>query len=125
MKKNPLICAFAALLIGCLGAFAGCSVLTNSAATDPYSAIKQAYGTQQFTISFNSENLAEPIEDMTYTAYNIPKLPTPRRVGYVFDGWFFDSNYQTQYFDNVLYLYMRDVTLYAKWVKEELVQNGV
>lgn len=125
MKKKPLICAFAAFLIGCLGAFAGCSVLTNSAATDPYSAIKQAYGTQQFTISFNSENLAEPIEDMTYTAYNIPKLPTPRRVGYVFDGWFFDSNYQTQYFDNVLYLYMRDVTLYAKWVKEELVQNGV
>lgn len=127
MKKRPLILILLiAFALSLTGALSGCSALSGtSGVQDPYAAIKEAYGTQEFTITFNSENLSEPIDEMTYTAYNMPTLPTPKRVGYVFDGWYFDQNYTTVYYENVLYLYMCDVTLYAKWVKEELVQDGV
>lgn len=100
-------------------------MFSDTSSDDPYSAIKDKFGTQEFTVTFNSENLSEPIDDITYTAYNMPTLPTPKRVGYVFDGWYFDAMYTTPYYENVLYLYMCDVTLYAKWAKEELVQDGV
>lgn len=125
-KKPAFIILLAAFAISLLMAFAGCSLSGRSTdSSDPYAIIKEAYGTQEFTITFNSENLSEPIDDITYTAYNMPTLPTPKRVGYVFDGWYFDESYSIAYFDDVLYLYMCDVTLYAKWVKEELVQDGV
>lgn len=126
MKKKVLLTILSVLFLSCLaGAFAGCSVFSGTGRHDPYEAIKEAYGTQEFTISFHSDNLSEPLDDMSYTAYNMPSLPTPKRVGYVFDGWFFDEDCIKQCFDDSLYLYMCDVTLYAKWVKEELVQDGV
>lgn len=124
-RKSFLVALLIIFAVSVSLALSGCTAFSGTKSNDPYEAIKEVYGTEEFTITFNSENLSEPIDDMTYTAYNMPTLPTPSRVGYVFDGWYFDQNYTTVYYEDVLYLYMCDVTLYAKWVKEELVQNGV
>lgn len=93
-------------------------------AKTPQDVIKEAYGDTEYKISFSSEGLDEPLEDLTYTAKSIPVLPSPQKVGYVFGGWFFDKEYHTQYQDNLLLMTMSDVTLYAKWLKEDLAVSG-
>ena len=90
----------------------------------PQDVIKEAYGDTEYKISFSSEGLDVPLEDLTYTAKSIPVLPSPQKVGYVFGGWFFDKEYHTQYQDNLLLMTMSDVTLYAKWLKEDLAVSG-
>ena len=90
----------------------------------PRDVIKEAYGDTEYKISFSSEGLDAPLEDLTYTAKSIPVLPVPQKVGYVFGGWFFDKEYHTQYQDNLLLMTMGDVTLYAKWLKEDLAVSG-
>ena len=90
----------------------------------PQDVIKEAYGDTEYKISFSSEGLDAPLEDLTYTAKSIPVLPSPQKVGYVFGGWFFDKEYHTQYQDNLLLMTMSDVTLYAKWLKEDLAVSG-
>lgn len=94
-------------------------------AEDPKDAIRNQYGNKEFTISFNTGGLETPIEDVIYTANKMPTLPSPSRVGYVFAGWYMDSSFSVPYVDGILYLYMKDVTLYAKWTKEELYASGV
>ena len=44
--------------------------------------------------------------------------------GYVFSGWYFDSAYTKPYSDGILYLYMRDVVLYARWEQESFSADG-
>ena len=65
-----------------------------------------------------AEDADAPVADMTYTAKNMPTLPVPTRVGYVFSGWYFDTSYTKPYSDGILYLYMRNVILYAKWYRK-------
>ena len=105
----------------CAFSFAGCA---SGAIKTPEELIKNAYGDKEYRISFSSEGLDEPIGDLTYTAKSIPVLPSPQKVGYVFAGWYFDKEYQTQYQDNLLLMTMADVTLYAKWGKEDFSANG-
>ena len=63
---------------------------------------------------------------MYYSAKNMPNLPTPERVGYVFAGWYFDSSLTSpcDISNGDLYWKMSNVTLYAKWEKEAIVNNG-
>lgn len=103
----------------------GCSSLLSNGDRSPISVIQDAYGNEEFSISFYSEGLDVPLSDMAYTARSIPKLPTPTRVGYIFEGWYLDQNFTVPYSDQILYLYMTDVMLYAKWSREEFVQEGV
>lgn len=118
---------FALLLSAAMGAaiFAqsGCS-FSSSGDKDPVTIIQQAYGNEQFTISFSSEGLDEPLADVYYTASSIPKLPTPERVGYIFAGWYFDSALTQPYEDEYLLIKMCDLTLYAKWIEESMDANG-
>ncbi len=120
--KKKLFVIFLSMVCALSIALSGCSAIGKD--KSPITAIQDAYGNEQFRISFSSENLDEPISDMYYTAYDIPALPTPVRVGYVFAGWYFDSAYTLPFEDDSLYLYMRDVTLYARWTKEEFSNNG-
>lgn len=101
---------------------AGCT--DSGSRKNPADLIKEQYGDEEYKISFSSDGLDTPLNDLSYTAKSIPTLPTPQRVGYIFSGWFFDAKYQTQYQDELLLMMMSDVTLYAKWVKEELTTNG-
>ncbi|MFI3329398.1 MAG: InlB B-repeat-containing protein [bacterium] len=104
-----------------------CFIITGCSSThnDPLDALKEQYGSTEFDISFYSELLETPLNDMVYTALNMPILPTPTKTGYIFLGWYMDRDYTTSYYENILYLYMKDVTLYAKWQKEEFVSDGV
>lgn len=120
--KKKLFVIFLSMVCALSIVLSGCSAIGKD--KSPITAIQDAYGNEQFRISFSSENLDEPISDMYYTAYDIPALPTPVRVGYVFAGWYFDSAYTLPFEDDSLYLYMRDVTLYARWTKEEFSNNG-
>ncbi len=100
MKRKRILAIVFALIAALSMAFAGCS---SQSATTPQDVIKDAYGNQQFKISFNSEGLDTPIADMTYTAESMPALPTPERVGYIFSGWYLDSSYTIPYTDGILY----------------------
>lgn len=111
------------LLIGMLSLFglASCS----KSASSPKDVIKDYYGDKEFKISFSDSNLNESLSDVIYTANNIPKLPTPTKVGYRFSGWYFDQAYTSPYDSDYLYTKMCDLTLYAKWEKEEFINNGI
>jgi uncharacterized repeat protein (TIGR02543 family) len=100
-------------------------VACSSSISDPLDLIKQNYGDKEFKISFSSKGLNEPLSDVIYTANNIPKLPTPTKVGYRFSGWYFDEAYTKPYDSEYLYTKMCDVTLYAKWEEEEFINNGI
>lgn len=97
----------------------------SSSITDPIDLIIEKYGDKEFKISFSSYNLDEPLSDIIYTANNIPKLPTPTKVGYRFSGWYFDEAYTEAYSKESLYMKMKNITLYAKWEKEGFINNGI
>lgn len=120
MKKKFIL--LLCLILACVG-LAGCS--SEQSNVSPQDAIKKVYGNSEFRISFNANGLDAPLDDITYSAYKIPALPTPERIGYIFAGWYLDAEYTIPYTDGILYLYMTDVTLYAKWEKESFVQNGI
>lgn len=118
MKKNKYLLLIL-VFVSCL-ALAACTSEIN----DPVQIIKDSYGNQEYSISFDTQGADTVLSDLSYTASNIPELPTPIKVGYVFEGWYLDSGYTVPYTDGILYLYMSDVTLHAKWNKEEFSQNG-
>jgi len=120
MKKFALI-TFILVFIAALGA--GCFV--SSGGKTPEELIKDRYGDTQFKISFGAEGLETPVADVYYSANDIPKLPTPEKTGYRFGGWYFDSALVQPYSDSLLLLKMTDVTLYAKWEKEEMTSSGI
>ena len=125
MKKiNKIGTIILAFLIIC--SFASCTKNITNDKQSPKDAIIEKYGDTQFKISFYAGNLAEPISDMYYSAKNMPNLPTPERVGYVFSGWYFDSalTKPCDVSNDDLYWKMSNVTLYAKWDKEAIVNNG-
>ena len=119
--KKIIVLAIFTILAAVL--LVGCST-SEDAELSPMEAIQKEYGYTEFKISFNSESLDEPLSDMTYTAYHMPLLPTPERVGFIFSGWYMDEEFTVPYTDGILYLYMKDVTLYPKWIEEDFVQNG-
>ena len=124
MKKK--IKGIAVLLCCAVLAFGLSACAAGTGANSPQDAIKDAYGDTQYKISFYAGNLEEPLSDIYYSANDMPSLPSPERVGYVFAGWFFDSALTDpcDVSDGDLYWKMCDVTLYAKWEKEAIVNNG-
>ena len=122
MKKLFFKVVIWVLCAASLAALPSCSKAGST--RTPQDVIKEAYGDTEYKISFSSEGLDAPLEDLTYTAKSIPVLPVPQKVGYVCGGWFFDKEYDTQYQDNLLLMTMSDVTLYAKWLKEDLAVSG-
>lgn len=119
-KKGRIFIIVAIIALTCV-MLAACAAQVS----DPMQLIRDEYGDEEFRISFNSEGMDSALADVYYTANSIPKLPTPTRLGYIFEGWYFDKAYTMPYLDDYLLLYMRDVTLYAKWSKEEMNNNGV
>ena len=119
--KSVLTAIFCFILIF---AFAGCG--SSSSVKDPKDAIKDAYGGTQFKITFDSSDLSSPLSDIYYSANNMPVLPSPEKVGYVFAGWYFDSALTNpcDVSNGDLYWKMCNLTLYPKWEKEAIVNNG-
>lgn len=124
MKKYKYITSLRLLFICFIAVFllCSCSSKKNKNVED---LVKDTYGDQTFKISFYQENLDEVIDDIYYSAYNMPKLPQPTKLGYIFEGWFYDIDYTIPYEDGSLYLYMQNVVLYAKFSEEEFIANGI
>ena len=122
MKKGLLniLILFSALFISF--SLASCA---NDSLKDPKDIIAEQYGNKEYKIEFSNTTLKDPIPSISYTAKNIPTLPTPTRTGYIFQGWYFDSNYVYPYTSESLYLKMKNVTLYAKWEQEKFTKNGI
>lgn len=93
---------------------------------DPKDAIIEYYGDKQFKISFYAETLESPLSDIYYSAKSMPNLPSPTKVGYTFAGWYFDSALSSvcDVSNGDLYFKMCDLTLYAKWEEEKIINNG-
>ena len=121
MKKKSILAILIAVLCFSAVCFTACSGYDGQT---PQDILENVYGDTEYTISFVAEDADAPVADMTYTAKSMPALPTPTRVGYVFSGWYFDSSYTMPYSDGILYLYMRDVVLYAKWEQESFSADG-
>ena len=121
MKKKSILAILIAVLCFSAVCFTACSGYDGQT---PQDILENAYGDTEYTISFVAEEADAPVADMTYTAKNMPTLPVPTRVGYVFSGWYFDTSYTKPYSDGILYLYMRNVILYAKWEKESFSADG-
>ena len=126
MRKKTIVRWMTGLMVTvCIFGAAGCANRSGTP-SDPKDAIIDRYGNTQYKITFDAADLSSPLSDMYYSAENMPVLPTPEKVGYVFAGWYFDSAL-TKVCDvenGDLYWQMKNVTLYPKWEKEAIVNNG-
>lgn len=53
----------------------------------------------------------------SYRSYNLSSdLPAPTKVGYTFDGWYFDEEFSNQVIDDTTVTALEDHKLYAKWI---------
>lgn len=50
-------------------------------------------------------------------------LPQPQKEGYIFEGWYFDQNYQNPFSQDKLKKLNEDIILYAKWSPIEYTIN--
>lgn len=66
-----------------------------------------------FTVTFNS-GFDDLVIDSQYS--NNFSLPVPVKEGYIFQGWYLDSDYNDLY--STGYQFIEDTTLYAKWSEE-------
>lgn len=78
--------------------------------------IYQIYEPKKYSVTYvtNADNIAIDTEQFAYNSKVI--LPALRMIGFTFLGWYLDSK-----FDKVFSGIMppKDITLYAKWVKNE------
>ena len=71
---------------------------------------------KQYKISFES-NGGNSLSSIIYINEDESiKLPTPKKLGYVFGGWYFDNDTFNQPFYVGKSEINKDTTLYAKWV---------
>ena len=71
---------------------------------------------KQYKISFES-NGGNQVSSIIYVNEDESiKLPTPKKLGYVFGGWYFDNNSFNEPFYVGKSEINKDTTLFAKWV---------
>ena len=71
-----------------------------------------------YTITFNANggSVSPTSKTVTYgEAYGT--LPTPKRAGYVFDGWYTSASGGTKIYSNTVVTNASNHTLYAHWIK--------
>jgi len=76
----------------------------------------QALGPGTYTIEFET-NGATSLSDLTIQENTaIPHLEQPKRLGFRFDGWYTDPNFNVPF--NRFSQIKNDMTLYANWIEE-------
>lgn len=71
-----------------------------------------------YTITFNFNGATggnTPASIQATFDSEIGVLPSPTKDGYVFDGWYWETNFQTLATSTTVYSYFNDTTLYAKF----------
>ena len=70
-----------------------------------------------YTISFDTDGGVALDSITTLDQTNgVLNIPTPQRLGYVFDGWYLDRECTRKYTQS--YIFTQDTTLYAKWTEK-------
>jgi uncharacterized repeat protein (TIGR02543 family) len=64
----------------------------------------------------NSETSKEVYYDFT-----IGSLPIPEKTGYEFGGWFTEETFENEINENLVYKFINNITIYAKWIPKEFV----
>ena len=109
MKKHLLI-LIAIMAIICVAMLAGCDMFKGS--QDPNDDEKIT-----FTVTFDTQG-GSPIDPITIGEGEALALPqTPTKEGYIFDGWYLDSDCVEKYGDS--YAISKNITLYAKWKERD------
>ena len=76
----------------------------------------------EYTLSFDTcgGNVINPVH-VEYFSSLAGKLPTPKRYGYDFAGWHYDSAYEMPVGIHDIVEFTSDTTIYAKWSPVEVV----
>ena len=77
-----------------------------------------------YNITYNLNDGINSSNPNSYNVENIYILAAPHKAGYEFEGWYLDSNYNTQITSTAGYT--KDLVLYAKWsepIKYNIVYN--
>lgn len=98
------------------GESSNASHITNSSAFKSNLTLYAKWQKNIYTISFNSNGGSSISEKELYYQDVIIIYNEPTRDGYIFDGWYIDSDL-TQKF-TLLSMPAEDITLYAKWLDE-------
>ena len=79
--------------------------------------VKAIWNEDVFKITYKLNNGTLPDEDYATTHYYgvSESLPTPKRGGYDFKGWYMDENFTTATYKTVDVTVSEDVTFYARW----------
>ena len=68
-----------------------------------------------YNITYNLNDGINSSNPNSYNVENIYILAAPHKAGYEFEGWYLDSNYNTQITSTAGYT--KDLVLYAKWLE--------
>lgn len=68
----------------------------------------------EYTITFDTGFDDVVIDSQVHTAFVLP--PDPVKTGYIFTGWYLDSEFTTIYTSD--YVFTADTTLYASWTEQ-------
>ena len=71
------------------------------------------------TITLSQNDGTDATQTLTASLGGVLTLPTPERTGYIFKGWYADKDFQ--FLVPVDMIYVQDITLYAKWVREDKI----
>lgn len=72
------------------------------------------YLRQLYTLSFNSMGGSE-VESISGISKGLLDLPCPTKQGYIFDGWYTDTTYETRFLSSTAL--EGNTTVYAKWLE--------
>ena len=84
--------------------------------------VRAMYEAINYTISYNTNGgvINDKIESYTFESDNL-RLPVDvKKDDYVFDGWYLDTNYQSEKIEYINKGTYGNMDLYAKWVTEEV-----
>lgn len=70
-----------------------------------------------YTLVTLEENGGEQLDDIKLFDNDVLSLPSPSRWGYIFKGWYLNSDLNGEPVSDYFYYPASDVTLYAKWEK--------
>lgn len=69
------------------------------------------YTVNEYKLTFNITSTS--IQEVKYNYGDIVELITPKLEGYVFNGWYLDNTFETEF--NYYYMPAKDLNIYASW----------
>lgn len=74
----------------------------------------------EYSLIFET-NGGNTIKTELLTYFQYVSLPTPHKDGYIFDGWYYDTNFDNKLNNSYLNMPDYNLTLYARWFKKHTI----